>query len=167
MRETPKYVPPPKYDIPENTPPLYDDRAELPPEPRRSKPSRPRDDQWSYNEQERDRRRLPDAEPRSMRRSVCSYKVQRGDTLSAIAEERYGNASHRTIDRIVAANPGMNPDRIYAGETILLPKSLTCSPPPVEPCPCKRPDREGYHSSDRSRPSYALQLIPISAEVKR
>lgn len=48
--------------------------------------------------------------------STKTYLVKKGDTLSEIAK-RNGT----TVKKIVAVNPGMNPDRIYAGQRIKLP----------------------------------------------
>jgi nucleoid-associated protein YgaU len=51
------------------------------------------------------------------------YTVAQGDTLSAIAIKRYGDP--RYIHQIVAANPGMNPNRLRAGDRITLPEVAT------------------------------------------
>ena len=48
-----------------------------------------------------------------------TYVVQRGETLWQIATRVYGDGQ-RWRD-IAAANPGVNPDRIQAGQTIVLP----------------------------------------------
>ena len=49
------------------------------------------------------------------------YTVKKGETLSAIAKKHYGKAGSATIKKIVAANPGMNPDKIRVGQSIVLP----------------------------------------------
>lgn len=160
-RETPKYVPPPvyndppapKYDpnymIPEYTPPLYE-------EPREPKKRKLKRDPFASNE------RIPDLHLGPQQPSgLCSYRVRSGDTLTSIAEERYGVSGPRTIAKIAAVNPGMDPDRIRAGETIMLPKSLASVP--VEPCPCKRASRDHEFEPEDDRNS--LQLIPISMKV--
>lgn len=51
------------------------------------------------------------------------YVVQRGDTLSEIAQALYGHAT--MWQRIVDANPGINPDRLRPGTTLKIP------PPPA------------------------------------
>jgi nucleoid-associated protein YgaU len=48
-----------------------------------------------------------------------TYTVVQGDTLSAIAIKRYGDA--RYVHQIVVANPGMNPNRLRVGDRIHLP----------------------------------------------
>jgi 5'-nucleotidase len=45
--------------------------------------------------------------------------VKRGDSLWSIAQTRYGNGNKWKT--IAAANPNINPDRIQAGQTIVLP----------------------------------------------
>ena len=51
-----------------------------------------------------------------------SYTVEKGDTLSAIAQRVYGKASH--WQRIFEANRDTldNPDRIFPGQVIVLPE---------------------------------------------
>lgn len=48
-----------------------------------------------------------------------SYTIQKGDSLWKIAERHYGNGQ-RWPD-IVAANPGLEPTKLYVGKTIILP----------------------------------------------
>ena len=47
------------------------------------------------------------------------YTVQRGDTLFGIARTRYGSGGQ--WQRIAAANPGLSPETLQAGATIVLP----------------------------------------------
>ncbi|MGJ4730889.1 LysM peptidoglycan-binding domain-containing protein [Luteimonas sp. SDU101] len=51
-----------------------------------------------------------------------SYTIEKGDTLSAIAQRVYGKASH--WQRIFEANRDTldNPDRIFPGQVITLPE---------------------------------------------
>lgn len=56
------------------------------------------------------------------------YRVRRGDTLSQIAAHR-----GTTVNTILALNPGLKPNRLKRGETILVPR------PKVEPPPRKMP----------------------------
>ena len=58
------------------------------------------------------------AEPAPVR-SGTKYKVKKGDSLWSIAQARYGSGAK--WKNIAAANPGMNPDKIQAGQTINLP----------------------------------------------
>jgi nucleoid-associated protein YgaU len=48
-----------------------------------------------------------------------SYTVKKGDTLFSIARTRYGNGNQ--WQRIAAANPGLSPQTLKAGQTIQLP----------------------------------------------
>ncbi|QHM75818.1 hypothetical protein C7M52_01775 [Mixta theicola] len=50
------------------------------------------------------------------------YTVKKGDTLSAIAKEMYGNAND--YNKIFEANKPMlsSPDKIYPGQTLRIPK---------------------------------------------
>ena len=47
------------------------------------------------------------------------YTVVRGDTLSGIARRYYGNPS--AWKNIAAANPGVNPNDLKVGQTLVLP----------------------------------------------
>ncbi|MCV2509535.1 MAG: peptidoglycan-binding protein LysM, partial [Neisseriaceae bacterium] len=51
------------------------------------------------------------------------YEVQKGDTLSKIAEKYYNDASKYTV--IFEANKPMlsDPDKIYVGQTLIIPKA--------------------------------------------
>lgn len=51
--------------------------------------------------------------------SQTSYTVQKGDSLWKIAQRHYGNGQ-RWPD-IVAANPGLVPEKLPVGKTIILP----------------------------------------------
>jgi nucleoid-associated protein YgaU len=51
--------------------------------------------------------------------SGTSYTVKPGDTLIKIARAKYHDAS--AYKRIAAANPGINPDKLKAGQVITLP----------------------------------------------
>jgi nucleoid-associated protein YgaU len=48
-----------------------------------------------------------------------NYTVKKGDTLFSIAKSRYGNGNQYT--KIVAANPGLSPQSLKAGQTINIP----------------------------------------------
>jgi nucleoid-associated protein YgaU len=47
------------------------------------------------------------------------YKVQKGDTLYSIAKTHYGSGKQFT--KITAANPGLTPEGLKAGQTITIP----------------------------------------------
>ena len=49
------------------------------------------------------------------------YVVKKGDTLSGIAKKTYGSTSDKTINKILAANPGLKKNLIKVGQTIILP----------------------------------------------
>ena len=53
------------------------------------------------------------------RSSSGTYTVQKGDTLSKIARDRYGDA--KQWHKIAAANPGLSPNSIKAGQKINIP----------------------------------------------
>ena len=59
------------------------------------------------------------ATPTRARSSGTKYKVKKGESLWSIAQAKYGNGNKWKT--IAAANPGMNPDKIQAGQTITLP----------------------------------------------
>ncbi|MEI6233220.1 MAG: LysM domain-containing protein [Planctomycetota bacterium] len=68
------------------------------------------------------------------RASICSHKVEAGETMSAIALQHLGSSSPRAIARMAAANPGVNPDRIYIGQTLYIPcGNSTALPVETEP----------------------------------
>jgi 5'-nucleotidase / UDP-sugar diphosphatase len=48
-----------------------------------------------------------------------SYTVKKGDTLYGIARNRYGDGKQWT--RITGANPGLRPETLKVGQTIVLP----------------------------------------------
>lgn len=50
-----------------------------------------------------------------------TYTVRRGDTLSSIAQRLLGSSSQ--VNRIISANPGINPNRLRIGEVIVIPES--------------------------------------------
>lgn len=56
------------------------------------------------------------------------YTIKSGDTLYAIART-FGIS----LDALLAANPGINPDRLYIGQVICVP--IAATPPPISSCP--------------------------------
>ncbi len=50
-----------------------------------------------------------------------TYKIETGDTLAGIAKKHYGASGPKTIQLIVAANHGIDPDRLKVGAEITLP----------------------------------------------
>jgi len=57
--------------------------------------------------------------PKRPAAAVVRYRVRRGDTLSRIARFFYGDAAGYT--RIVAANHGLDPDRLAVGQRLAVP----------------------------------------------
>lgn len=92
------------------------------------------------------------------RGSVCAHTVRAGETLSSIAQERFGFGGPKTVARIVALNPGLNPDRIYIGQILYMPCSCaTSAVPDVEP-------ETSYRATPSNRISASsVQYIPILA----
>jgi len=57
-------------------------------------------------------------------RTATKFTVRPGDTLSQIAQSQFGRASYTAC--IAHANPSIyDPNRIYAGQVLLLPASCT------------------------------------------
>ena len=63
----------------------------------------------------------PTADPREMdlQRRRGTHEVRSGETLSAIAAKSYGDAE--AWRAIAAANPGVDPNRLVVGQTLVLP----------------------------------------------
>ncbi len=57
-----------------------------------------------------------------------SYTLQAGDTFYSLAQ-RFGT----TVEAIMAANPGVDPDRLQIGQVICIP--MVAPPPPPTRCP--------------------------------
>lgn len=62
----------------------------------------------------------PAPEERVLEDQPLQYTLREGDTLRSIAEKWYGNAA--LADAIAEANPDIDPERLVAGETIVLPR---------------------------------------------
>lgn len=61
----------------------------------------------------------PAPAPAEVASGGSSYTVKRGDTLFGIARTQYGDG--KQWQRITAANPGLSPATLKAGQTITLP----------------------------------------------
>jgi nucleoid-associated protein YgaU len=59
------------------------------------------------------------ATPAVANTSAGSYTVRHGDTLYSIAKSHYGSGKEYT--RIVSANPGLSPEKLRAGQKIVIP----------------------------------------------
>ena len=59
-------------------------------------------------------------------REAATYKVRPGDTLAAIAARR-----GLRLSEVVAANPGIDPDRVRAGKQVRLPGEVAMPPAPA------------------------------------
>lgn len=67
-------------------------------------------------------------------RAVSTYTVKRGDTLSKIAREVYGDGTKYPV--IQQANKIDDPSKIYVGQVLLIPAISGTSPvPPSQPAP--------------------------------
>ena len=52
---------------------------------------------------------------------ASTHTVQPGDTLSGIAHEHLGSSGPKSIQRILDANPGVDPKRLQVGMSLKLP----------------------------------------------
>ncbi len=68
---------------------------------------------------------------RSCPGGTTPYTIRAGDTFYKISVQR--NVS---LDAILAANPGVDPDRLSIGQVVCIPVGPT--PPPTAPCPTLR-----------------------------
>ncbi|NLM03763.1 MAG: LysM peptidoglycan-binding domain-containing protein [Clostridiales bacterium] len=64
------------------------------------------------------------------------YTVRAGDTFFNIAR-----ANNISLAALIAANPGVDPDRLFIGQIICIPGGTT--PPPTNPCPTLRMGSRG------------------------
>lgn len=68
--------------------------------------------------------------PAAVRSAAGTYTVQPGDVLSRIAEKELGSAK-RYVD-IVAANPGLKPDKLRVGMVLKMPQGATRTAQPAK-----------------------------------
>jgi membrane-bound lytic murein transglycosylase D len=88
------------------------------------------------------------------------HKVASGDTLSAISRH-YGTPQ----ELIVRANPGLQPDRIQLGQSIVVP-ALKEAGPMARPATDELPDFSGTHVVARGETLWSLSLrYEVSPEV--
>lgn len=71
------------------------------------------------------------------------YTIKAGDTFYLIART-YGIS----LDSLLAANPGVNPDRLFIGQVICIPTSTTPQPPTTDACPLLRQGSRGADVRD-------------------
>ena len=62
------------------------------------------------------------------------YTVKNGDTLYRITR-----AFNISVDELVQANPGVDPDRLRVGQTLCIPGAISIPAPPPAPAPAPRP----------------------------
>ncbi len=94
------------------------------------------------------------------RGSVCAHTVQAGETLSSIAQERYGFGGPKTVARIVAVNPGLHPDRIYIGQVLYMPCSCGMAAVPERE---SEPETSYRYAPSNRISAGSVQFIPIVA----
>lgn len=69
----------------------------------------------------------PTARPASAPAGSRTYVVQRGEVLGVIAQRECGTV--KAIPSILALNPGLDPNRVVAGQTLVLPPAEPGRPP--------------------------------------
>lgn len=94
----------------------------------------------------------PEPEPSAPAGDGERYTVRPGDLLSVIAQERLGSVSE--MPRILALNPGLDPDRLQAGQVIRLPEGAASARPSAvasAPRPASSASSSSSRSGDRPR----------------
>lgn len=71
------------------------------------------------------------------------YTIQHGDTFFLIARKE-----NISVDALIKANPGVDPDRLFVGQIICIPKSSPPGPGPTHPCPTLRIGSRGRAVTD-------------------
>ncbi len=66
------------------------------------------------------------------------YIIRAGDTFFTLAQR-----FNTTVDAIMRANPGVDPDRLFIGQVICIPSSSPTPPPPSHSCPVLRMGSRG------------------------
>lgn len=66
-----------------------------------------------------------------------SYVIKSGDTFYKLAKD-----NNISLDALIKANPGVDPDRLFIGQIICIPSSTTPKPP-SHPCPTLRIGNQG------------------------
>lgn len=69
---------------------------------------------------------------------TTAYTIKAGDTFYKISR-----ANNVSLDAMLAANPGVNPDRLSIGQIVCIPGGTTPTPPPTTPCPTLRIGNRG------------------------
>lgn len=72
---------------------------------------------------------------------TTSYTIRSGDTFYQIAIR-----NNITLDALIRANPGVDPNRLFIGQIICIPSSTT--PPPTSSCPILRIGSSGPSVSE-------------------
>ncbi|SNS40535.1 LysM domain-containing protein [Anaerovirgula multivorans] len=77
--------------------------------------------------------------PTTCPRGTMPHVIRAGDTFYALAR-----AHNISLDALIAANPGVNPDRLFIGQIICIPTHTPPPPPPPPPvCPTLRRTSRG------------------------
>ena len=96
-------------------------------------------------------------------RTLTTYKVQKGDTLGAIARRFYGATNRFSL--IVAANRIANPDRLRVGQALVIPDPAPGSTPaPPGAGPALPPAPLHFHALSEKR---LTAVNPLLAERGR
>jgi nucleoid-associated protein YgaU len=88
-----------------------------------------------------------------------TYTIKAGDVLSVVSKEQLGSA--KLWRKIVAANPGLDPDHLHVGQVINLPQ-VAAKPAPAAPMPLSSPD----HMTSTADRLDNTTIVPVSNSLE-
>lgn len=103
----------------------------------------------------------PDASPEPPKPAMLEHTVQyRGETVGLIARWYTGRSSN--WQEIVAANPGLRPERINIGDTIMIPAEIVVND---QPMPASAVKRSASSKTEDTEPGKSSVAVPSDADV--